>query len=389
MKNVCLLGATGSIGSQVIDLVEEFKDEYNLTAIAFGKNIDKALDILSKHQDVKMISCEKEEDIKTLKKLYPNIKYFSGIDGLIKVSTYPCENPVVVNSLVGSVGLVPTLEAIKNNRDVYLANKETLVIGGKIVMDLAKKYHVNIIPIDSEHSAIKQLLDYRNKDEVNKLIITASGGAFRDKTKEELKKVTKEDALKHPNWQMGNKITIDCATMMNKGFELMEAHYLFDIPLEKIVPIIHKESIIHSFVEFNDGSIYAQMASSDMHLPIWYALNGPKHEKSNNIKKLDLFSINTMHLEKVDDDKYPMLGYMKYAYNKGDIYPTILNAANEASVRLFLEDKISFLDIEKIVKKALDYKPYEVYNNKDFNVDLILEVDNIVKNDVITGKFLR
>lgn len=388
MKNVCLLGATGSIGRQTIDLIEEFSDQYKLAAMAFGSNVEGALEILSKHKPL-YVSCKNKEDIKILKDKYPDIEYGYGIDGLISVSEFDVDNPIIINALVGSVGLVPTIHALNLGRDVYLANKETLVIGGKIVMSIARKNNCKIIPIDSEHSAIKQLIDFRNKEDINRLIITASGGAFRDLKIEELDNVTKEDALKHPNWHMGPKITIDCATMMNKGFELLEAHYLFDLPLDKIVPIIHKESIIHSLVEFNDGSIYAQMASSDMHLPIWYALEGPRHLKSQTIEKLDLFKISELHFKEVDYNRYPMLGYMKYAYDLGDIYPTILNAANEASVRMFLNDEIKFLDIERIVKKAIDYDGYKKYNQCEFNLDLILEVDKIVKEDVTSGKFLR
>ena len=386
MKNVILLGATGSIGTQTLDLLKEFNKEYKLVAFSFGKNIAKAKQIIKEFKPA-LVSCELKEDLEILKKEFKDIEFCYGRNGLIKVATYETQNPIVINSLVGSCGLEPTIKAMEINRDIYLANKETLVVGGKLVKEIAKEKNVKIIPIDSEHSAIKQLIDGHNKKDIKRLIITASGGAFRDKTRLELVNVTKDDALKHPNWQMGEKITIDCATMMNKGFELLEAHYLFDIEMDKIVPLQHKESIIHSMVEFNDGSIFAQMASSDMHLPIKYALMHPKHTKSSNIKPLDIENISSLSFQKIDYEKYPMITYASYALEKGDIYPTILNASNEACVRLFLDGKIKFLDIERIVKECLDSKDYEKYRFEEFNLDLILKVDRTVKDDVLNGKY--
>ncbi len=386
MKNVCLLGATGSIGLQTLDLIEEFSDEYKLTAISFGKNIKVAKEIIDKFHPL-YVSCMDEEVSLELKKLYPYLEVGYGDKGLKEVAEFKTDNPIVINALVGSVGLYPTICAIKHHRDVYLANKETLVIGGKIVTKLAEDNKVKIIPIDSEHSAIMQLIHNHDKKDIKRLIITASGGSFRDRTRDELENVTVDDALKHPNWKMGAKITIDSATMMNKGFELIEAHYLFDMPMSKIVPILHKESIIHSMVEFNDGSIFAQMASSDMHLPIKYALMNPSHSKSLNIEPLDLFNIDSLHFSKLDSKRYPMISYAVESLEKGDIYPTILNSSNEACVKLFLEGKIKFLDIERIVKAALDNKEYEKYNQLPFTIDLIYEVDKVVRKDVLEGKF--
>ena len=267
MIELCLLGATGSIGSQVLDLIREKRDVYRLAAFSFGHNINKALDIIEEFEPDLVCAIE-ELDAKRIKETFPKVEVTFGNKGLQQVATHNCLCPKVINALVGSVGLTPTLSAIEVGRDVYLANKETLVIGGELVMAKAKENNVKIIPIDSEHSAIFQLLNGNDINEVKRIIITASGGSFRDKTRHELEDVTKADALNHPNWNMGSKITIDSATMMNKGFELIEAHYLFDLPMEKISYIMHKESIIHSLVEFYDGSIFAQMATSDMRLPI-------------------------------------------------------------------------------------------------------------------------
>lgn len=385
MKNVCLLGATGSIGTQTLDLIKEFNKEYKLVAFSYGKNTSKAITIIEEFKP-SLVCCSLELDAKSLSIKYPNIKFVYGIDGLNEVATFKTTNPVVINALVGSVGLLPTMKAILDKRDVYLANKETLVIGGKIVTDAAKKKKVRIIPIDSEHSAVAQIIEARSKEDIKRLLITASGGSFRDKTREELINVTKEDALNHPNWKMGAKITIDSSTMMNKGFELIEAHYLFDIPMDKIVPIMHKESIIHSMVEFNDGSIFAQMGSSDMHLPIKYALDGPSHSKSINIKPLDIFSLDSLHFSKVDFKRFPMVSYAIEAINKGGIYPTILNAANEVAVGLFLNDKIKYLEIEEIVCNALNNSAFTYFNNEKLSLELILKVDKFVK-DTLTKEY--
>lgn len=383
MKNVCLLGATGSIGTQVLDLIRERNDEYNLVSMSFNTNFEKAQEIIDEFHPILVCSYSGINDSFRLKN--PNLKIVTGDEGLIKVANFDADNPIVVNSLVGSVGLLPTVKAIEDGRDVYLANKETLVIGGEIVMAKAEEYGVEIIPIDSEHSAIKQIIDGRCHDDIKRLIITASGGSFRDLKREELVNVTKEDALKHPNWHMGAKITIDSATMMNKGFELIEAHYLFNIPMEQIEPILHRESIVHSMVEFKDGSIFAQIGSSDMHLPIKYALEGPRHTASSCIEPLSLTKLSNLHFEVLDTERYPMVTYAIAAIKKGGIYPTILNAANEAAVHLFLKGEIKFLDIERIVKESLANPKYQIYTNEELTLDLILKVDKIVKEDVLHG----
>lgn len=383
MIELCLLGATGSIGCQVLDLIREKRDKYRLAAFSFGHNINKALEIVEEFEPDLVCAIE-ELDADRIKEKFPKVNVTFGNKGLQQVATYDCLCPKVINALVGAVGLTPTLSAIEVGRDVYLANKETLVIGGEIVMAKAKEMGVKIIPIDSEHSAIFQLLNGNNIDDVKRIIITASGGSFRDKSRDELVDVTKADALNHPNWNMGAKITIDSATMMNKGFELIEAHYLFDLPMDKIGYIMHKESIIHSLVEFLDGSVFAQMATSDMRLPIKYALEYPSHSYTELVEPLDLVKVGTLHFEELSITRFPMLGYAIDAINRGNIYPTILNAANEVAVGLFLEDKIKFLDIEKIVKEALDNPIYEKFTSGELTIPKIMSVDELVRIQILT-----
>lgn len=383
MIELCLLGATGSIGGQVLDLIREKRDYYRLAAFSFGHNINKALDIIEEFEP-DLVCAVEELDAKRIKEVFPKVEVTFGNKGLQQVATYNCLCPKVINALVGSVGLTPTLSAIEVGRDVFLANKETLVIGGEIVMAKAKEMGVKIVPIDSEHSAIFQLLNGNNIEDVRRIIITASGGAFRDKTREELENVTKEDALNHPNWSMGAKITIDSATMMNKGFELIEAHYLFDLPMDKISYIMHRESIIHSFVEFLDGSMFAQMATSDMRLPIKYALEYPNHSYTEMVERLDLLKVGSLHFEELSLERFPMLGYAIDAIKRGNIYPTILNAANEVAVGLFLEERISFLDIEKIVKEALDNPIYEKFTTGELTLPKIMSVDELVRIQILT-----
>ena len=383
MIELCLLGATGSIGSQVLDIIREKRDDYRLAAFSFGHNIDRALEIVEEFEPDLVCAIE-ELDANKIKEKFPRVNVTYGNKGLQQVATHKCICPKVINALVGAVGLTPTLSAIEIGRDVLLANKETLVIGGEIVMAKAKEMGVNIIPIDSEHSAIFQLLNGYPKEDLDRIIITASGGSFRDKTRDELENVTREDALNHPNWKMGAKITIDSATMMNKGFELIEAHYLFDLPMEQISYIMHKESIIHSMIEFKDGSVFAQMATSDMRLPIKYALEYPSHSSTEVVEKLDLVKVGALHFEELSLERYPMLGYAIDAIKRGNIYPTILNAANEVAVGLFLENKIKFLDIEKIVKETLNNPIYEKFISGDLTIPKIMSVDELVRIQILT-----
>ncbi len=373
MVNYIILGATGSIGTQALNILRF--NNYNLVAFSYGKNTDKAIDIIKEFKP-KYVSTNDTLRIKELRSLFPDVVIYEGNVGNNKIASLYKGDAVVINALVGSAGLKPTEIAIKNKNKVLLANKETLVIGGEIIMNLAKENNVEIIPIDSEHSAIYQLLVGHNREEIKRIIITASGGPFRNKEKEELESVSVEDALNHPNWKMGSKITIDSATLMNKGFEVIEAHHLFNLPLDMIDTIIHPESIIHSMVEFKDYSIFAQMGSSDMHLAINYAINGPTHSKCDIIKPLDLTKVSALHFEALDLTKHKLVNLAYEVVKKGSFYPTVLNASNEVAVELFLNKKIKFTDIERIILKEVN--SYDHFNIK-FTIDNILKLDKNIK----------
>lgn len=378
MKNIYLLGATGSIGEQTIEIIEEFPEEFNLIAISGFSNIEKIIEIGSKFP-LQLIACKDEKDASVLENVFPDVKIVISEQGLVDLATFNPDDAdgVLINALVGMVGLRPTIEAIKIKRDILLANKETLVVGGHLIQKLLVEFPVKLYPIDSEHNAIWQTLQGEKKESIKQLIITASGGAFRDLSKEELKTVTVQDALNHPNWSMGNKITIDSATMMNKGFEIIEAAYLFDMDIEQIKPIIHRESIIHSMVEFIDGSIIAQMANHDMKLPISYAMFYPKRVKSLT-KYLDFGKFKNLHFDEVNYDRYPLLALAIECFKSGGSNRTVLNAANEAAVKLFLEEKISFLDIEKIVIDAVKTHQMIV----DPSLEEIYEIDAEIKKKI-------
>ena len=367
MKDVYIVGAQGSIGTQALDVIREYNNEFKIVGLSLGRDLKRAKEIIEEFKPE--IICLREK--KNIELSYnPIIVY--GDEGLLEIARYrKNNNSLFINALVGISGLLPTVEAIKNKKDIALANKETLVVAGDIINSLVKEYNVSLLPIDSEHSAILECLVGENKKDVKRLIITASGGSFRDKNRDELKDVTKEMALNHPNWKMGSKITIDSATMMNKGFEVIEAHHLFGFPYDKIETILHKESIVHSMVEYEDGVIKAAIGSADMHTPIAYALRYPKHEKINN-KPLDLIGLN-LHFEKLDMERFPCLKYAYDAANKGGVYPAVLNASNEAAVKLFLNDKIKFLDIEKIIYDEINNDKYKSY---EYSLDNILKISN-------------
>lgn len=372
--NICLLGATGSIGTQVLDVIRT--NGYQLKAISFGKNIKKAIEIIEEFHP-EYICTQTQEDLNILFKLFPHCQYGYGEEGLISAATYG-EEGIVINAVVGMVGLKPTIAAINKKRNILLANKETLVVGGEIITKLAKEKGVKLIPIDSEHSAILQCLHGRNNEEIESLIITASGGAFRDKKRDELKDVTIEDALKHPNWLMGPKITVDCATMVNKGLEVIEAHYLFDIPYDKIKTVIHRESIIHSMVEFKDRSVLAQMSFPDMRIPIQYALTYPQKLVYDLSPRLDFNTISQLTFKEMDFNRYPCLELAYKVGKLGGIMPTVFNASNEEAVSLFINKKIGFLDIETIIFDS-------VKNAKNIinpTIDDIIKVEQSVREDI-------
>jgi len=380
MKNIYLLGATGSIGSQTIEIIDEHPDKFTLKAISGYGNLEKLIEIGSRFS-LEMIAAKDEYDAATLMKVFPDVKIVFGQKGLVELAIL---NPkdregLLVNALVGMVGLEPTVEAIKIDRNILLANKETLVVGGHLIKRLLEEHPIKIFPLDSEHNAIWQILIGEDKNKIKRLIITASGGPFRDVPREQLANVSLADALSHPNWKMGNKITIDSATLMNKGFEIIEAAYLYDIDIDQIDAVIHRESIVHSMVEFIDNSVMAQMAVPDMRLPISYALFYPERTPTP-IKSLDLTAVGSLSFERIDKDKYPLLGHAIECYRRGGSARTVLNAANEIAVKMFLEGKIAFLDIEKIVMKSVN--EHLVIPNP--TLDEIYAIDKSVKEKILS-----
>ena len=354
MKKISLLGATGSIGIQTLDVIAAHPEEFELVAMSFGSNYKSGSEIIKRFKP-QFVAVKDKETFEHLKQELSgeSVKIGYGQEALIEAAVFDGVE-IVVNAVVGSVGLIPTLKAIENNITIALANKETLVTAGHLVTEHAKKYNVDILPVDSEHSAIFQCLQGENIKTIERLIVTASGGSFRDKKREELVDVTVEQALNHPNWSMGAKITIDSATMMNKGLEVIEAHWLFNMPYEKIDVLLHKESIIHSLVEFHDRSIIAQLGSPDMRVPIQYALTYPERLSLPEAKRLELWEVGKLHFEKADFNRFRCL---QFAFDSGKIggtMPTVLNAANEEAVAAFLKGSIKFLQIEEFIERAMD-----------------------------------
>jgi 1-deoxy-D-xylulose-5-phosphate reductoisomerase len=352
VKRISLLGATGSIGTQTLDVIKIHPNEFKLSAMSIGKNIELAKTIIREFSP-DLVSVQRKEDCEHLKSLFPHVTFVYGDEGLIQAATYP-DADIVVTAVVGSVGLIPTLHAIEAGKTIAIANKETLVTAGHLVTERAKQHQVQLLPVDSEHSAIFQCLQGENTKNIEKIILTASGGSFRDKTREELKQVTIAEALNHPNWSMGSKITIDSATMMNKGFEVIEAHWLFQLPYEQIEVVLHRESIIHSMVEFHDKSVIAQLGTPDMRVPIQYALSYPERLELPAANRLNLWEIGTLNFSKIDFNRYRCLHFAYEAGKIGGTMPTVLNAANEEAVAAFLSGKISFLEIEEFIEKALE-----------------------------------
>lgn len=373
MKYLYIAGACGSIGTQTLDVVRQNKDEFKVIGMSLGRDLNKAIPLVEEFRPEVIVLREK----KNIELSYNPIIYY-GDEGLLSLASYhKYENEVFVNALVGISGLLPTVYAIKSKKDLALANKETLVVAGDLIKSLIKEYNVNLTPIDSEHSAILECLKGENKEDVKRLIITASGGSFRDKKREELSNVTVKEALSHPNWSMGSKITIDSATMMNKGFEVIEAHYLFDFDYDQISTILHRESIVHSMVEYKDGVIKAAVGSADMRTPIAYALKYPSHSKLDS-KPLSLIGLK-LTFEELSEERYPCLSYAYLAAKKGGIYYAVLNAANEAAVKLFLDGKIKFLDIEKIIYDEISN---DKYKNIEYNLENILEQSKKIMGEI-------
>ena len=351
MKRLVLLGATGSIGTQTVDIVLQHPDQFSICALSAGHNIAKLKTILAEiHAGTVCVA--KESDAVSLHEEYPDIHFVSGDEGLSYLAS-ECDYDVLVNALVGFVGFLPTLKAIESGHDVALANKETLVCGGALIKRALEKHGRVLYPIDSEHSAIFQCLQGNRKDQLKRLIITASGGSFRNRSREELKDVTVAEALAHPNWSMGAKITIDSATMMNKGFEVTEAHWLFDVDYDHIDVIMHPESVVHSMVEYVDHSVIAQLGAPDMRLPIQYALTWPDRLYYQLDKPLDLASLQALHFSDPDFERFPLLALAYEAGRKGGNLGAVMNAANEAANQAFRDGRIPFLMIEEIVIEAV------------------------------------
>lgn len=353
MKRILLLGASGSIGQQTLDVISSNSEHFELVAFSVGEKVDTVATIIRLHPGVKYICIKHREYIDILQKQNPDIIFFSGDEGLLKI-VKKAPYDLVVNALVGFSGFPPTIAALKKKATICLANKESLVVGGEIVNRLLKKGYGKIYPIDSEHVALAKCLSQAKKDQVKKLILTASGGAFRTYRLEQLSDVKAEDALKHPTWQMGAKITIDSATMMNKGFEIIEAHYLFGYGLEDIEVLMHDESHVHSLVKLKDDSFLADISHPDMRLPITYALfEGQTKFECARIKSLK--QLDNYHFHDFDAAKYPCVALAKEALKMGGTALAVLNAANEVAVYAFLENRIPFLSIAKIIAKELNY----------------------------------
>lgn len=372
MKTISILGSTGSIGTQTLDIVKVHSNEFKVIGLTANKNIELLKKQIEEFnpEAVAVMDEEKADELKA------GIPVYKGMDGLIKIAKLE-NSDTIINSLVGSIGVLPTIEAIKAKKNIALANKETLVTAGQLVMDEVKKNGVAIMPIDSEHSAIFQCLNGEKINDVNKITITCSGGAFKNLTKQELEKATAANALKHPTWKMGAKITIDCATLMNKGFEVIEAHWLYSLPYERIDTVLHPESIIHSLVEFKDKSVIAQLGLPDMKIPIQYALSYPKRFQ-NNLKNLDLKKISQLNFREINNVLFPCLNYAYEAGKASGTLPAVLNAANEIAVKYFLQDKIKFLDIPRIIKQKMD--EHKLIKNP--SLDEIMDIDKKVKEQV-------
>ncbi len=345
-----MLGASGSIGKQTIDILKG-QDDIKLVAVSVYRHTDILDDLLKNHG----IRYAYAKETAALADRYPDVRFYDGDEGILQMMD-DVEYDLLINALVGYAGFKPTYKAVSEGKDVALANKESLVVGGDLIKKAMRESGARLYPIDSEHSAIHQALKGSGHDEIKRLIITASGGAFRDKRRCELVKVTKEDALTHPTWQMGAKITIDSATMMNKGFEVIEAHHLFDVDFDKIDVVIHKESIVHSLVEFNDGSVLAQLSEPDMRLPISYALFD-RHRAFEGSKTLDLLK-GPMTFYELDDHRFPLVSIAKAVAKLGGNLPAYLNGANDTAVSLFLNGKIGFLSIEELIIKVIKEAEY-------------------------------
>jgi len=383
MRNISILGATGSIGTQTLDVIRKSNEELKLIGVTANTSVGKVIEIIEEFKPfyVAMMDSQSALEIKNYCREHnKSIEVLEGIKGLNKIASLD-EIDIVVTSVVGMIGLEPTMKAIEAKKDIALANKETLVVAGEIVMKAAKENNVKIFPVDSEHSAIFQSLRGNDINTLRKVILTASGGPFRGKIVEELQEIKVQDALKHPKWNMGRKISIDSATLMNKGLEVIEAHWLFNCDYDNIQVVVHPQSIVHSMVEYTDGSIIAQLGAQDMRLPIQYALN---YEKREDLiaDSIDFYEISKLTFEKPDSDTFKALKLSFKAGKIGGLMPTILNGSNEAAVELFLDEKIKFLEISDIIEECMEVFKDEV--KKELTLENIINLDKRVKEYVVT-----
>ena len=373
MKQVTILGSTGSVGRSALNLISENRDKYEILALTANTDVEGLVE-QSKYFKPKIAVITASELYHELKSKLSNtgIVVMAGSNALVAAASEPAD--LTFAAIVGAAGLLPTLTAIKNGKTVAIANKECLVCAGELFMQYVNKYNTTLLPVDSEHNAIFQVFDASRSEMVSRVILTASGGPFRNYSMDMLETVTQEQALAHPNWSMGPKISIDSATMMNKGFELIEAHYLFNVSPQKLEVLVHPESIVHSLVEYIDGSMLAQLSVPDMQIPLAYALAWPDRIKTS-VKSLDLTKLSALHFENVDDQNFPSLNLARNAMQEGGTATTLLNAANEIAVEAFLLRKIKFLDIYKIVEYVFD----ECQRQSSLSLEVILDVDRTAR----------
>ena len=370
MKNITILGSTGSIGTNALEVIRQKKDEFNVVALSGHTNYKLVMEQI-KEFNPKYVSIGTEEGFEAIKKEFPEVELFFGREGLKKLGELE-ETDIILTAVSGVIGIEATVEAIKKGKRIALANKETMVAGGAYINKLLKEYpEAEIIPVDSEHSALFQSLSAGRRKDVKNLIITASGGSFRGKKRDELKEITVSEALKHPKWSMGKKITIDSSTLVNKGLEVIEAHELFGIDYDRIKVAVHPQSIVHSLVEYKDNAMVAQLGATDMKLPIQFAFTYPKREESTALEKLDLMKVGNLTFEEPDMETFKGLPLAYRAGKTGGTMPVVFNAANEVAVELFMKEKIKFLEIYDVIEKAMDnHVPVEIKN-----LEIILKVD--------------
>ncbi len=384
MKAISLLGSTGSIGTQTLDIVAQYPHQFRIVGMAAGRNVSLFAQQIRQFRPEIVAICDEDKlpDLKAaIADLDPQPIILAGSAGVVEVARYG-DAEAVVTGIVGCAGLLPTIAAIEAGKDIALANKETLIAGGPVVLPLVEKHGVKLLPADSEHSAIFQCLQGVPKGGLRKILLTASGGAFRDWGVEKLADVTVADALKHPNWSMGRKITVDSATLMNKGLEVIEAHYLFGVGYDDIEIVIHPQSIIHSLIELQDTSVLAQLGWADMRLPLLYALSYPDRLPTN-WERLNLVKAGNLTFRDPDHEKYPCMGLAYAAGRAGGCLPAVLNAANEQAVALFLDEKIRFLDIPRLIEQTCDR--YQSQNRATPSLEDILAADKWARQDLLTA----